>query len=137
MEEIIMVYTTEQLRNATLMQLVDWGFSHYQMDEIIKGLQSGVDVSIYADPKCSIIQMSLIRHRLEDVSKKSQYDFYPAQKEIIRKGEEAGVDVTIFADRKYNDAQMRVIENGLEKGIDVSIYADPKYDYDQMEEIKK
>ena len=80
------------VKNATLMQLVDWGFSHYQMDEIIKGLQSGVDVSIYADPKCSIIQMSLIRHRLEDVSKKSQYDFYPAQKEIIRKGEEAGVD---------------------------------------------
>lgn len=119
------------------MQLVDWGFDHYQMGEIIKGLESGVDVSTYADPKCSLIQMSLIRSRLEDVSKKSQYDFYPAQEEIIRKGEEAGVDVTIFADRKFGDAQMRVIEDGLEKDLDVSIYADPKYDYEQMEEIKK
>ena len=72
-------------KNATLMQLVDWGFDHYQMGEIIKGLESGVDVSTYADSKCSVIQMSIIRHRLEDVSKKSQYDFYPAQKEIIRK----------------------------------------------------
>ena len=77
------------------MQLVDWGFSHYQMDEIIKGLQSGVDVSIYADPKCSIIQMSLIRHRLEDVSKKSQYDFYPAQKEIIRNVIRPGIFFTL------------------------------------------
>ena len=59
------------------MQLVDWGFDHYQMGEIIKGLESGVDVSTYADSKCSVIQMSIIRHRLEDVSKKSQYDFYP------------------------------------------------------------
>lgn len=49
-----MVYTAEQLKNATLMQLVDWGFDHYQMGEIIKGLESGVDVSTYADSKCRI-----------------------------------------------------------------------------------
>ena len=94
-----MVYTTEQLKNATLMQLVDWGFDHYQMGEIIKGLESGVDVSAYADPKCSVIQMGVIRKRLED-------EFYPAQIAIIRKGQEAGVDVTIFADRKFESLQM-------------------------------
>lgn len=52
-------------------------FDSYQQEEIQKGLESGVDVSIYADPK-----------------------FDGEQMEEIRKGLESGVDVSVYLNPK-------------------------------------
>lgn len=61
-------------------------FDKYQMDEIRKGLESGVDVSIYADPK---------------------YD--GGQMQQIWLGLKSGIDVSVYADPKYDWTQMKQI----------------------------
>ena len=78
------------------------------------GLEEGLDVSWYADPKYTALQMVQ-----------------------IYKGLEAGVDVSWYADPKSNSTQMLLIREGLEQGLDVSKYADPKYDKDKMREIRE
>ena len=85
----------------------------YQLDEIDKGLESGVDVSAYADPKYAAWQMG-----------------------ELRKGLESGVDVSVYTDPKFDDGQMYQIRQGLESGIDVSVYTDPKFDEGQMKQIR-
>lgn len=82
------------------------------MRYIRSGLEEGLDVSIYADPKFDDGQM---------------YEIFV--------GLLNGLDVSIYADPKFNNAQMRMIRYGLEDGIDVSQYADPKYTAGQMERI--
>lgn len=89
-------------------------FSPYQTDEIREGLEEGLDVSVYADPKFRWNQMA-----------------------EIRRGLESGVDVSVYADPKFHWAQMYQIRKGLESGVDVSVYADPKFDDRQMERAQE
>ena len=42
-------------------------FDEYQMEEIRKGLNSGVDVSVYTDPKYDRWQMGKIRYNLQSL----------------------------------------------------------------------
>ena len=89
-------------------------FNDDQMFEIREGLEDGLDVSVYADPKYDGHQMSRIRWGLED-----------------------GLDISMYADPKYDDNQMAQIRWGLEEGLDVSVYANPKYDSTNMAQIRK
>ncbi len=66
-----------------------------EMKEIRKGLESGVDVSMYANPE---------RH----------LPFGEWQMREIRLGLEAGVDVSKYADPKYDSDQMKKIREKLE-----------------------
>ena len=84
------------------------------MEQIRFGLESKVDVSIYADPK-----------------------FHEYQMNAIREGLESGIDVSVYADTKYDYDQMDAIRKGLVEGVDVSIYADPKIGWRQMIRKKK
>ena len=115
-------------------------FNEYQMKQIRKGLESGVDVSVYADPKYNDFQMEQIRLGLEndvDVSVYADPKYDEFQMGEIREGLETGVDVSMYADPKYVWRQMEEIRLGLENGVDVSMYADPKYVWGQMREIRK
>lgn len=87
--------------------------SFEQMGQIRLGLEAGIDVSKYANPKLSDNQMQEIRWGLED-----------------------GLDVSKYADPKFNWEQMEEIRKGLESGIDVTKYADPKWEYIQMAHIR-
>jgi len=89
-------------------------FDDDQMRWIRRGLEEGVDVSIYADPKYNADQMLQIFVGLKN-----------------------GVDVSWYADPKYDKYQMLMIYQGLEKGLDVSVYADPKYSWKQMKELRE
>ena len=123
-----------------ISQYADLKFDGDQMEEIRKGLESGVDVSWYADPKFNDTKMYEIRLGLEsgvDVSQYADPKFGWAQMETIRKGLESGVDVSWYADPEFNWKQMREIKDGLEAGVDVSQYADPKFDREQMWEIRE
>ena len=73
-------------------------FDRWQMKAIWEGMESGVDVEIYADPK-----------------------FDSAQMEQIRLGLESGVDVSVYADPKFNNVEMEEIRYGLESGVDADI----------------
>lgn len=115
-------------------------FDEDQMREIRKGLDAGVDVSQYADPKFSSWQMLQIRKGLEsgvDVSPYADPKFKWDQMEEIRYGLESGVGISQYADPKFNWKQMEQIRKGLESGVDVNQYADPKFDRAQMEQIRK
>lgn len=114
-------------------------FNDLQLDEIQRGLESGVDISVYANPEYDPNQMWEIYRGLMtglDVSSYTnpQYDHY--QMEAIREGLEKGLDVSIYANPQYGFEEMEVIREGLEQGLDVSIYADPKYHFGQMNEIR-
>ena len=79
-----------------------------QMREILIGINEGVDISIYAKPEFSAVQMKAIREGMQ----KSQ-------------------DITKYAG-KYNSLQVAQINSGLEKGLDVSIYTNPEYSAPKM-----
>lgn len=112
-------------------KLFDWR----QMNVIKAGLNRGLDVSIYADPKFNEWHMYAILEGLEQGIDPSIYanpEFsYPQMREI-REGLVSGVDVNIYADPKYSWDQMAQIRKGLEAGLDVSTYADPNIDAKEM-----
>lgn len=88
-------------------------YNSFQRDEIKKGLEKGLDVSIYANPQYDADQMIEIRWGLEK-----------------------RVDVEIYAKQEFNGDQMYEIREGLEKGLDVNSYANPQLDASQMEELR-
>lgn len=89
-------------------------YAKLQMQEIRKGLEAGVDVSVYADARYNHLQMG-----------------------VIRDGLEAGIDVAVYADPKFDFGQMVQIYLGLKAGVDVSVYADPKNGQYQMGKIRE
>ena len=115
-------------------------FNDDQMEEIQRGLDAGVDVSVYADPKFDSSQMWEIRTGLEqgfDVSLYADPKFNGGQMWEIRVGFAHDVDPRIYANPKYNREQMAEIRSGLEAGVDVSVYADPKINWRDMRQIRK
>lgn len=114
-------------------------YDKHQMAEINEGLDKGLDVSVYANPRYSRKQMAQIRIGLEsgvDVTVFANPRYNANVMEQIREGLESGVDVSIYADPKYDADQMEQIRGGLEEGLDVSVYADPKFNEDQMRWIR-
>lgn len=114
-------------------------YDKHQMAEIDEGLDKGLDVSVYANPRYSRKQMAQIRMGLEsgvDVAVFANPRYNANVMEQIREGLESGVDVSIYADPKYDADQMEQIRIGLEEGLDVSVYADPKFNEDQMRWIR-
>ena len=97
-------------------------FTELQLEEIGKGLDAGLDVDKYADPRLLAIQMQEIRIGLEEnlpIEKYAnvQFDWY--QMKEIRKGLENGLDVDKYADVSIPFDAMRQIRKGLEDGIDL------------------
>ena len=79
--------------NLNIKNLVktDWinNFEEKQKIEILEGLKNNVDISIYANPEYSWVQMKEIRWGLEDnldVSWYAKPDFDSAQMNEIRAG---------------------------------------------------
>lgn len=89
--------------------------------EIRKGLQEGLDVSIYADHEYNWHQMREIRRGLEnrvDVSIYAKPLYQPRQMHEIRKGLEAGIDVSKYSSMVNSASDMKAIRLRLEKGED-------------------
>lgn len=85
-----------------------------QLEELKKGVQDGLDVTIYANKEFLAIQMQEIRIGLEN-----------------------NIDVSIYAKTDYDWFQMKEIRKGLERGIDVSQYSSPTISYDRMRQLRK
>lgn len=110
-------------------------FIQYQMEEIRLGLETGLDVSVYADPKYNTLQMAQIRlgrGQGMDVSVYANPKFDGWQMAQIRWGLEEGLDASVYADPRLDQYQMEQIRLGLGQGLDVSVYADPKFDEKKM-----
>ena len=154
------------LRNKLLN--TDWGnaFSEQQKEEILRGIDCGVDASKYAFSflrpllmktlcdmlrlefdisqlnmqRLNIAQLNAIKRGLIDnVDVSIYYDerFAASEMEFLEKCLANGEDVSNFADHRYNKEQMIEIRNGLINGEDISIYADPIYSEHMMRIIRK
>ena len=133
--------TIEDAKKWLIENKIEGEFNFSQMFEIGEGLDWGVDVSIYADPKFDGEQMGEIRKGLEeelfeDLFVYADPKFQFPQMFEIREGLVNGVDVTKYADLKFSGDQMEQIRWGLEAGLDISKYADPKFSAGQMDEIR-
>lgn len=115
-------------------------FDVLQLEQIRKGLESGVDVSAYLDPKKSWLDMEATRIAMESgfpIQKYMAKGFDRLQCIEIREGMRAGVDVSWYLDVNYLAIQMREIRKGLQRNIKVALYANPEFDWFQMKEIRK
>lgn len=139
------------------------GFSEAQTDEISLGMDSGVDVSIFAKAELNAACMYQLRLGLAEGLNmapyaKADYDWF--QMEEIRRGLSLGLDVSLFdtpdigADRMhelrlalengsniaeykdYSASILREIRKSLADGVDISIYVPAGYDAYQLAEIR-
>ena len=102
------------------------GFDEWQLYEIRKGLEDGVDISKYAKREFSDEEMAEIRKELTNEN---------LEKNQVSEIEEkyTNKDININFD-SFNIGQQKQIEWGLESGINVKEYADPKLNSYQMQE---
>ena len=89
-------------------------FIDKEKEEILKGLQAGLDVSIYAKKEYSWDQMR-----------------------EIRLGLKSGVDVSTYANPEYNSKKMQKKRLRLENKIDISAFVVSNYKEKTMKLIKK
>lgn len=114
-------------------------FDVLQLEQIRKGLESGIDVSAYLNPEKSWLEMEEVRISLEsgiDMSIYSAQGFNWMQCNEIRAGLQAGIDISQYLNVAFFALQMKEIRKGLERGVDVSYYASTKFDWFQMREIR-
>ncbi len=125
-------------------------YSREQLYELEKGIQNGLDTSLYDDSRLGWPLMEMIRKCMQkgvDTATLTSYvdeylsdidAFGPFNFEEILQGLLDGVDTTIYDDTtKYSSDQMRQIRLGLKNGQDVSSYLDPSLTARQMESIRK
>lgn len=127
----------------------DWGntFTTWQKEEILRGIDLGVDITKYAFPFVKPLQMKVLCEMLRynfDISQLDLRQLNIAQLNAIMRGIIDKVDVSIYYDPQFHASQMEFLEkclvNGEDvskfaKGVDISRYADPKYDNRQLSEI--
>lgn len=107
------------------------GFDDWQMYEIRKGLENGVDVTKYTDLELSDEEMAKIRKELfQDNLEKNQVLEVEEKENSIDKN----IDINNINIDSFDIGQQKQIEWGLESGIDVKEYADPKFNSYQMQE---
>ena len=105
------IYNNLSIEN---LMLTEWftQFDEEQKEEIIKGLNKGLDISWYAKKEFTDEQMNKIRVGLED-----------------------DVDVSIYAKPEYTWGQMNIILEGLKANVNISLLVDPDIDEYYMTQI--
>ncbi len=107
------------------------GFDDWQLYEIRKGLENGLDVTKYTDLELSDEEMAKIRKELfQDNFEKNEVLKVEEKENSIDKN----IDINNINIDSFNIGQQQQIEWGLESGIDVKEYADPKFNSYQMQE---
>lgn len=104
------------------------GFDCWQLYEIRKGLENGVDVTKYTDLELSDEEMAKIR---KDLLKDQVLEVEEKENSIDK-----NIDINNINIDSFNIGQQQQIEWGLESNVDVTKYADPKFNSYQMEEIR-
>ena len=103
------------------------GFDEWQLYEIRKGLEDGVDISKYAKREFSDEKMAEIR---KELTKKNLDLDENLVSEIKEEHTNKDIDINF---NSFDIGQQKQIEWGLESGIDVKEYADPKLNSYQMQ----
>lgn len=110
------------------------------MIQIRKGLELGLDVSLYCDPVFDSAQMSSIRQGLflkQDASKYANSKISDKSMQIILHTMLAGKDTSILCNLEYNSNQIQQLSEGLLLGLDIDKYSSPIIHEINMYYIKK
>lgn len=112
------------------------GYDRDQLEQIYKGIKSGVNISVYDKQVFPHHKMCWLRRGLEAGFEMKYYiDFNTSQISIIVDGLRAGVDVLKYAKPYYTSHQMYQIYLGLLAGIEPA-YLSNEYTSQQMDEIR-
>ena len=141
-------------------------FNIPQLIQILKGLESKLDVSYYLDPKFSAPHMEILRKGLAEgiflkmwleegfdwpqleqiylgymadlpIDRYGFLEYSAEQMEQIRLGLLAGLDTHFYESAEFSAPQMLEIRKGLDKKLNVTEYAKPEYDPIMMREIRR
>lgn len=105
------------------------GFDDWQIYEIRKGLETDIDVSVYANLNLTDDEMQQKREALEMAKQKTAKLTGQSQKE-----EE--IENNKIDKNEFTYGQQRQIDLGLENKINVGKYANPQFDSFKMEQIR-
>ena len=115
-------------------------FNIPQLTQILKGLESKVDVNYYLDPSYDWHQMEILRKGLTaGISLKIWIEngFNWQQIEQIYLGYTADLPIERYGLLEYNWEQMEQLRLGLLEDLDISFYEDPDFSAQEMQEIRK
>lgn len=117
----------------------DPDYNWMQMEQIRMGIKDKVDVSVYADPSYSYETMKQLRLALyssKDLTNYLKRGFTGDELEQIRLALEDELDIDKWLTDDMYMQQIYEIRIGLYENLDVAIYADSQYNWMQMREIR-
>lgn len=126
----------EHLEEALIAQ----GYDMYQIEEIMKGIQLGLDVSVYRNIRYDFLTMQAYRFALManvDVDWLKSKQFRMIQILMIAECTKAGLERKYFDPELFNKSQLVEIILGVRENIDVTKYAKVHYSNVKMRFIRK
>ena len=98
-------------------------YDFFQQEEIRKGLEKNIDVSIYAKPELPYNIMHQLRKALENGNDLTPYISYGAGVlHELRKALKSGISLISYVQEGYDSDQLFAIRHALEKKIDIIHY---------------
>lgn len=120
--------------------LIEQGYNVYQIEEIMTGLQEGLDVSVYSNPHYHFFTMQAYRFALKanaDIDWLKSRRFKAVEIMLIAECSKAGLDRKYFDPELFNESQLVEIILGVREKIDVTKYAKVNYSNVKMRFIRK
>lgn len=120
--------------------LIEQGYDVYQIEEIMTGLQEGLDVSVYSNPHYHFFTMQAYRLALKanvDLEWLKSRNFKVSELCMIAECSKAGLDRKYFDPEMFNESQLVEIILGVRDKIDVTKYAKVNYSNVRMRFIRK
>ena len=120
--------------------LIEQGYDSYQIYEIMKGVQLGLDVSVYRNIHYDFLTMQAYRFALManvDVDWLKSKQFRMIQILVIAECTKAGLERKYFDLELFNESQLVEIILGVRENIDVTKYAKVNYSNVKMRFIRK
>ena len=120
--------------------LIAQGYDVYQIYEIMKGIQLGLDVSVYRNIHYDFLTMQAYRFALKantDIDWLKSRKFKTSEIFLIAECSKAGLDRKYFDPELFNQSQLVEIILGVREKIDVTKYAKVNYSNVKMRFIRK
>ena len=103
-------------------------YDYFQQEEIRKGLEKNMDVSVYAKPELPYNIMHQLRKALEDGNDLTSYIPYGVGiLHELRKAMKSGISLINYIKEGYDNDQLSAIRHALEKKVDIAPYLNISY----------
>ena len=103
-------------------------YDYFQQEEIRKGLEKNIDVSVYAKPELPYNIMHQLRKALADGNNLTPYISYGVGVlHELRKAMRSGISLVRYIEEGYDSDQLSAIRHALEKKINIEPYLDISY----------